>query len=148
MEMFRFCELRKNLKETTLFLVFHLLSFLVVNCSQILQENPVAIRKIELLRLEIISAISLGSFGEVVKNNNNNKNAKTRIPSFPWKFLTSMVQCKKPMECPNLCMKQSGSVTLLCSPAPCEGFAGAQSSAAAAAGGGEDAGNLNFGEGP
>lgn len=63
MEMFCFCELRKNLKETTLFLVFHLLSFLVVNCLQILQENPVAIRKIELLRLEIISAISLGSFG-------------------------------------------------------------------------------------
>lgn len=45
MEMFCYSEPRKNLKETTLFLVFHLLSFLVVNCSQILQENSVAIRK-------------------------------------------------------------------------------------------------------
>lgn len=71
--MFCYSEPRKNLKETTLFLVFHLLSFLVVNCSQILQENSVAIRKMELLRLEIISAISLRSFGEVVKNNNSKK---------------------------------------------------------------------------
>lgn len=126
MEMFCCSELRKNLKETTLFLVFHLLSFLVVNCSQILQENSVAIRKMELFRLEIISAISLRSFGEEVKNNNNNnKKLQTRIPTFPWKFLTSRKttwsSIKKVLKCPNLCMKQSGSVTLLCSPAPREG---------------------------
>lgn len=77
MEMFCFSELRKNRKETTLFLVFHLLAFLVVNCLQILQENSVAIRKMELLRLEIISAISLRSFGEVVKNNKKNANTNS-----------------------------------------------------------------------
>lgn len=77
MEMFYFSELRKNRKETTLFLVFHLLGFLVVNCLQILQENSVAIRKMELLRLEIILAISLRSFGEVVKNNKKNANTNS-----------------------------------------------------------------------
>lgn len=67
----------KEKSETTLFLVFHLLGFLVVNCLQILQENSVAIRKMELLRLEIISAISLRSFGEVVKNNKKNANTNS-----------------------------------------------------------------------
>lgn len=52
---------------------------------------------------------------------------QTQTPSFPWKFLTSVVQCKKVMKCPNLWMKESGSVMMLCSPAPCDGFAGAQS---------------------
>lgn len=83
----------------------------------------------ELLRLEIISAISLRSFGEMIKNNNNKKIKQTQIPTFPWKFLTcrktawSSVKKKKVMKCPNLCMKQSEWVMLLCSPAPCEGFA-------------------------
>lgn len=37
MEMFCFSELSKNLKETALFLGFLLVSFLVVNCIQILK---------------------------------------------------------------------------------------------------------------